>query len=365
MERINLDLQGRSYDILISEGALSSLKDEIVRLNLEKHLAVVVSNRNIYSLYKGYLEPYLEVFKESLFLEVADSEKSKSWQVLFDLLRSTVEFSKAESVLFIAFGGGVVGDLVGFLAAIYKRGVPFIQIPTTLLAQVDSSIGGKVAIDLKWGKNLLGAFYQPKLVVSDLNFLKSLPLKEFSNGLSEIIKYGILGDVELFELLESSNEDPSSFSLGLWGEIVLRCSRIKTSFVERDEYDSEDIRIALNLGHTIAHAIETVSEYKRVSHGEAVSFGLVVESLIANKLGVLKENDLKRIINLILKFKTLPKMNRKMEQEKILSSILYDKKAKFGTLRFVLPSSIGLVAVSSLVDKALITSALSEGLSYL
>ena len=298
-------------------------------------------------------------------MEVADSEKSKSWQVLFDLLRSTVEFSKAESVLFIAFGGGVIGDLVGFLAAIYKRGVPFIQIPTTLLAQVDSSIGGKVAIDLKWGKNLLGAFYQPRLVLSDLNFLKSLPPRELSNGLSEIIKYGILGDSGLFELLESENEDPSSFSLSLWSEIVSRCSRIKTSLVERDERDSEDVRIVLNLGHTIAHAIETVFDYERVSHGEAVSFGLVVESLIANKIGVLKEKDLKRVISLILKFKTLPRINRKIEQKKILDSILYDKKAKFGAIRFVLPNSIGSAAVSSDLDKTLITSALSEGLSYL
>ncbi len=365
MERVNLDLKDRSYDILISEGALSSLKDEVIRLGLENHLAVVVSNRKICSLHREYLEGSLGVFKESLFLEVADSEKSKSWPVLFNVLRSTADFSKAESVLLIAFGGGVIGDLVGFLAAIYKRGVPFIQIPTSLLAQVDSSIGGKVAIDLKWGKNLLGAFYQPKLVVSDLNFLKSLPLKELSNGLSEIIKYGILGDSDLFELLESENESPASFPLALWGDLVSKCSRIKKQLVERDERDSKDIRIVLNLGHTIAHALETVFGYKNISHGEAVSFGLVVESLIANKLGILSKNDLERIINLILKFKTLPKMKKRIEQKKILNSILYDKKAKFGIPRFVLPNSIGSVIVSSNVDSSVITSALSESLNYL
>jgi len=365
MDRVNLNLRDRSYDILVAEGALSSLADEVVRLGLERHIAIVVSNSKIYSLYRDYLESFLDVFKGTLFLEVEDSEKSKSWQVLFNLLKSTAESANAESVLFVAFGGGVVGDLTGFLAAIYKRGVPFIQIPTTLLAQVDSSIGGKVAIDLKWGKNLLGAFYQPKLVLSDLDFLKSLPSREISNGLSEIVKYGILGDRELFELLESQDIEPVSFPLKLWSEIILRCSRIKRDIVQSDERDNKDLRIVLNLGHTIAHALETASKYEMISHGEAVSFGLIVESLISNKLGILKREDLKRIIDLILKLKTLPKIVEKLEKDKILSSISYDKKAKFGIPRFVLPKSIGSVVISSDVEESLVTSALTEGLCYL
>jgi 3-dehydroquinate synthase len=365
MDRIGLDLRESSYDIIIADKALSYLPDEILRLGLERYSAVAVSNSKIYSLYKEYLKPYLGVFKDAVFLEVEDSEKSKSWEVISHLLESILEFSKSDSPVFIAFGGGVIGDLTGFLASIYKRGVPFIQLPTTLLAQVDASIGGKVAIDLKQGKNLIGSFYQPKLVLSDLDLLKSLDSKEILNGLSEIIKYGILGDRELFELLESQVQDPALFSLSLWAEIVSRCVKIKRDIVQKDERDDKDIRIALNLGHTIAHALESAFEYQMVSHGEAVSLGLIVESIISNKVGMLKREDLDRIINLILKFKTLPRIDKELDKSKVLKSILYDKKAKFGALRFILPKTIGSVVIFSDPEERLILSALDEGLRYI
>ncbi|MDD5613702.1 MAG: 3-dehydroquinate synthase [Candidatus Omnitrophica bacterium] len=364
MQKVTVSLKERSYEILIGKGASIGLSGILSRLGLSSYSPVVVSNPLVYKIYRNLLQDRLAAFKDVLFLSVPDSERSKSWHTISKLVRPVLDFSRDKSIFLITFGGGVVGDLGGFLAAIYKRGVPYVQIPTTLLAQVDSAIGGKVAVDLSNGKNLLGAFYQPRAVVSDIDFLSTLPEREIKNGLAEIIKYGILGKSKIFNILEESTADFVSWPAETWADIVLMCSCIKASIVEKDELDNKDIRIALNLGHTIGHAVETACGYKSVTHGEGVAFGILAESVISNLLGILSEVDLGRIIKIILKYKCLPAIKKGFCPKRVASFICYDKKAKLGISRFVLPKSIGETEVVSGVDAGVIAQSLEKAKSF-
>jgi 3-dehydroquinate synthase len=363
MQVLRVNLGQKSYDILIGKGILSKLPSKISELSLSNYKPVILSNNTILKLYEGKLyETLSKIHKDIGLIRVPDSEESKSWQVFHKVLKRLVTLDRGRGVYLIAFGGGVIGDLTGFLAAVYKRGIPYIQIPTTLLSQVDSAIGGKVAIDLEFGKNLVGAFYQPKLVLSDLNFLLTLPKGEILNGLSEVIKYGIIRSRQLFRGLEEKPTDTSSWNIEDWGQIVVECASIKARVVERDEYDRKDIRIILNFGHTIGHALEAGSEYK-IPHGEAVGFGMVVESLISNRLGLLKEKELKRIIELILKFGCVQGLRRgEISILEITKHLPYDKKARFGRMRFVLPTRIGATKVLEGIDSKVIRECIREGI---
>ena len=364
MTRLKVNLERRSYDILTGRNVIRNCFRELKKLNLERHHPLVITNRLIQNLYGGFLSQYLKGCPEALFLNVPDSETSKSWRVLSEVLGKVVKFSRGKDVVLVALGGGVVGDLTGFLAAIYKRGVPYIQIPTTLLAQVDSSIGGKVAVDLKWGKNLIGAFYQPKLVIAELEFLKTLPAKEIRNGLSEIVKYALIKGEVLFSVLEKGAADILSWDFRNWLSIINICQEVKISFVEKDEYDSKDIRIILNLGHTVGHALEASLNYKSISHGEGVAFGILAESIISQKIGFLAKADLARILNLIQKLKCLPFLRKKVGVSDIMPHLFYDKKMKSGQLRFVVPETIGKIKVVTKIDSRLIKSAIKQALYY-
>lgn len=354
MEPIMVRLGDRSYKILVGK-FLSAFPAEMARLNLGSD-AVIVTNPKVKALFgkavKGVFERAGFITK---FIVVPDSEKAKSLGEAMKLLAALSDTDGKGRRLFVAaLGGGVVGDLAGFAASAYKRGVPYIQIPTTLLAQVDSSIGGKVAVDLPEGKNLVGAFYQPKAVFADISFLDRLSLRDFRSGLAEVVKYAIIKDRVMFAVLEDSGgkairRDPRTISY-----IVKRCAAIKAGIVSRDEKEKKSIRTVLNYGHTIGHAIESAWGYSNAySHGEAVSLGMIAAARISNKLGVLPGAELARIETVISAL-GLPIKLKKIKTEKIMASLAYDKKFIRGVNRFVLPARIGKVIVRENIPEPII-----------
>ena len=236
----------------------------------------------------------------------------------------------------------MIGDLAGFVAATYMRGVPLFQIPTTLLAQVDSSIGGKVAVNHGQMKNNIGTFYQPRMVLSDTSTLKTLPKQEFINGMAEIIKYGIICDKDLFRLIENNLEQLKSLDAKLVENVISRCAGIKASVVEKDEKDL-GLRNILNYGHTVGHAVETVSGFQ-LTHGQGVAIGMVAAGLISQRLGILADSDLQRIQSTLLRV-GLPVKIPGLPVDKLIQAMKHDKKKVEGKIRFVLPKAIGEVFI--------------------
>lgn len=317
--------------------------------------SVVVTHRSIYEIYKSKIKT---ITKDKIFLP--EGEKIKSFKYLVYLYKKFLEKKLTRRSLVIIVGGGVLGDLVGFAAATYMRGVSYIQVPTTLLAMVDSSIGGKTAIDIKEAKNLIGSFYQPKLILCDFAFLSSLPEKEILNGFGEIVKYAIINK-RIFEMLSSANKD-EIFSVpfpinDLTKKLILECINTKLQIVKEDEKETLGMREKLNLGHTIAHAIEASCGYKYYSHGEAVFLGVLAETYISYKLDILKELEYRKIIELIDKYVEHFKLSKKIlmtSVNKIFYHIKFDKKFYKNNYRLVLPLSIGNVKTIDFVPKQLI-----------
>lgn len=343
MKKVRVFLKERSYDIVIGEGLLQKCGPLLKTLKIGRD-AIVVTNRRLLALYRRPLEKSLEKsgFKVRFEL-VPDSEKAKSSNVAMGLIGRISKYDKNKSIFIIAFGGGVVGDLAGFIAAAYKRGISYVQIPTTLLAQVDSAIGGKVAIDLPIAKNLIGAFYQPRMVISDLSLLGSLSDRQIKNGLAEIIKYSIIKDKALFRYLEASYKKILKSDRKALEYVVTASSRIKASVVSQDEFDRFSKRVILNYGHTIGHAIEAASKYSnRYNHGEAIAVGMIIAARISLILGMLKKEDFDRIEHLI-KITGLPDRVKGLKLSSVYESHLHDKKFVNRKNRFVLPVGIGNV----------------------
>jgi 3-dehydroquinate synthase len=355
MDPIKVRLGDRSYKILTGKSLPSAFPAEMAKLNLGSD-AAIVTNPKVRALFGKAVKGILEKagFKTK-FIIVPDSEKAKSLGEAMKLLAALSDTDgKGRRLFVVALGGGVVGDLAGFAASAYKRGIPYIQIPTTLLAQVDSSIGGKVAVDLPEGKNLVGAFYQPKAVFIDISFLYSLSPRDFRSGLAEVIKYAIIGDRAMFSRLEGGimkvhRRDPGTLSY-----IVRKCAAIKAGIVSRDEKEKKSIRTVLNYGHTIGHAIESAWGYSSAySHGEAVSLGMIAAARISNKLGVLPGAELARI-EAVISALGLPIRLKNTKTEKIMASLAYDKKFIRGVNRFVLPARIGKVIVRENIPEPII-----------
>ena len=244
----------------------------------------------------------------------------------------------------IALGGGVVGDLTGFVAACYQRGVPFIQIPTTLLSQVDSSVGGKTAVNHPLGKNMIGAFYQPQAVFIDTQSLHTLPKREFAAGMAEVIKYGLIYDTELFTYLEQNVENLQQLNETCLQHIIYRCCEIKALIVAEDEKE-QGLRALLNLGHTFGHAIEAQMGYGKWLHGEAVATGMVLASQLAHTRGDLTQQDVARIVDVIKQYNLPTEVPADMTSEQFLLHMRKDKKNKKGTIRFILPTQFGQCAL--------------------
>jgi 3-dehydroquinate synthase len=359
VKRIKVNLGERSYPIVIGHQILTEIGPIIKRLNLGRD-AAIITNPKIWSLCGPRLKRVLKEYSP-VAIKVPDSETSKSNRQVVRIIESIVKIDKGRGIFIVALGGGVVGDVAGFVASIYKRGVPYIQIPTTLLAQVDSAIGGKVAIDLTSAKNLVGAFYQPRLVISDTNLLKSLPRRQIRSGLAEIIKYGIIKDTRLFVFLEENIGSIQRLNDKALEYIISRSSAIKAQVVHLDEYDKKGIRACLNYGHTIGHALEAAAKYSKLySHGEAIATGMVAAAKIALKTGVLDDLSVRRITNLI-KMAGLPvKISKKLRADKIMKAQTYDKKIIRGVNRFVLPTNIGKVKVYEDIPRSLILDVVNE-----
>jgi len=341
IKKITVGLGPRSYDIMIGYKIIDNLGGILEKLNIGQD-AVIVTNNTIHHLHGGHLQSVLSRRGYSTRFElVPDSEKSKSHKVCFNLIEKIAAYDVKKKIFIIALGGGVIGDLAGFIASVYKRGIPYIQIPTTFLAQVDSGIGGKTGIDLAFGKNLVGSFYQPRMVLSDISFLRTLSLKQIRNGLAEVIKYGIIKDRKLFEYVEKNYKDILNLNISALEKIVYACSKIKAQVVELDETDKTGKRAILNLGHTIGHAIEAAAGFtSEYSHGEAVAIGTACAADISVKLKLLSAVEAKRIENLFKKT-GLPAYCAGLRLEDIISAQSRDKKFIHGKNRFVLALNIG------------------------
>ena len=294
------------------------------------------------------------------------NERDKSAPELTKLWIAMAKAGLDRTSAVVALGGGVVGDAAGFAAATYMRGISLIQVPTTLLAQVDSSIGGKTAIDLPEGKNLVGAFYQPRLVISDINTLKTLPFKEFRNSFAEVVKYGVIRDAGLFNLLEAkTNWFFLSLKRGIFNApqrafleaVVSRSAAVKAKVIERDEFERKGERMILNYGHTFGHALEANSRY-RMPHGEAVAIGMTLAARLASKLKLFKKKDELRQA-MLLRSAGLP-IKARFQAHRILTFMKRDKKARAGRIRLILPKAIGRVETSDRISEREIRILLQE-----
>ncbi len=357
--KVNLDKQySLSHEICIGHNILDRIGLVIAKGNLA-HRYSVITDSNVSALYG---EEILGVLKEmnvkTDLIEFPAGEASKNMDTVLTIAKELVNRGVDRSCALIALGGGVTGDITGFIASIYMRSIPYIQVPTTLLAQVDSSIGGKTGIDLPEGKNLLGTFSQPQSIFIDLRFLESLPDDEFINGLSEVVKYGIIDDVELFTLLEGKSDAIRSRDPDVLQTIVERSCKIKKGIVEIDEKDM-GVRRILNFGHTIGHAIEAESGYT-IPHGNAISAGMIASARISEKMKYLSSEDRGRIQQLVRAAGLADHIPASISTEGILSKTRADKKKKGGSIHFVLLKKIGMPFINGSVEEALIYETIEE-----
>jgi 3-dehydroquinate synthase len=344
MKKLKVDLDSRSYPIFV-RAKLAALGAYLKKQKYQGP-AFVITNTTVANLYLGKLAKGLKKSGFKVFsCVISDGEQYKTLDTLKKIYSKALKSGIDRSSVAIALGGGVVGDIAGFFASSYMRGIPLIQAPTTLLAMVDASIGGKTGVDLEEGKNLVGAFYQPKAVWMDLAVLRTLPAKQLRNGLAEVIKYGIISDARLFAYLEK--QIAKGFSPKDWEDIIFRCAGIKVSVVEKDEFETKGLREILNFGHTFGHAIETLGGYRKYLHGEAVSIGMSLAATLAARLKILSVADQKSIEALLRKTGLPVRPKERYSPQKFTAVMLRDKKVKAGKLRLVLPVKIGSVKVFS------------------
>jgi len=343
METVHVPLGQRAYDVLIGFDFLSDLGPTLKEREISRDNIAVFTSPNIGRHYYGPVADGLRAagFEHVDRCDIPDGEESKSLENFVSAVRYLAQFAPDPSVLptVVALGGGVVGDLGGFAAACFRRGVPYVQVPTTLLAAVDSSVGGKTAVNLPEGKNLVGAFYQPRLVYMDLGTLRTLPERQVRAGLAEVIKYGAILDADLFQYLEQAIGDLAALEPGALLRVVPTCVQLKADVVARDETDSEHVRVCLNFGHTLGHAVEKAAE-GRLTHGECVAIGMVAAARISVWTGLCQEEVLDRLEDLIRRA-GLPTHAEGVELDRVLALMAHDKKFIVGRNRFVLLTDIG------------------------
>ena len=349
--RIPVDLGDRSYDIIVQDGLLDRLGQYLSTLRLGSR-AVIITNSIVKRLYaRRAVQGLKEGGFDVTLLVVPEGEQAKSMRWLNLILDSLIQKRCERGTVLIALGGGVVGDVAGFAASVYLRGIHFIQVPTTLVAQVDASIGGKTAVNHRLGKNLIGTFYQPRVVLIDPLALLTLPEREYRAGLAEVIKYGVIEDAAFFEFLEQHmpgvlKRDPQSL-----GRILRTSCAIKAATVSADEREGDRRRI-LNFGHTLGHALETVTRYRRYQHGEAVAIGMVAAAGLASHLGLADKTVHGRIKDLVTRA-ALPSEMPRHPVASLISAMRQDKKVKAQQIHFVLPTEIGKVTVVPVQDSDL------------
>jgi len=357
---IHVDLADRSYEISITSGAMAQIADTVQELSPDGRCAII-TDTNVNQAHGDTLRTYLSSASiDNTTIEVAAGESSKSWPVFQSVTDDVLGLKLERSDLIIAFGGGVVGDLAGFVASAVRRGMRFVQIPTSLLAQVDSSVGGKTGINSVHGKNLVGAFHQPSRVLIDLDVLKTLPEREFRAGYAEVMKYGLIRYPEFFSWLEDNHKQVFSHGQGLEKAIAQSC-QAKAEIVSADETEKGQ-RALLNLGHTFGHALEGYTGYdgKRLVHGEGVAIGMMLAHRFSNRLNLCSVDDVNRVeahlkaVGLPTEISQIP--GDMPSVDLLLDFIAQDKKVKRGTLTFILTSGIGKAYIADDVPQSEVKS---------
>ncbi|MGD1018587.1 MAG: 3-dehydroquinate synthase [Verrucomicrobiia bacterium] len=350
-QRVRVDLGERGYDILIGSGLLSQAAEHLRPLKLGKR-GVIITDTNVEPRYAGIVRDGLG--KSGITVEVLSvpaGEASKSLRQANRLFEKLPSLGLDRQSFVIALGGGVVGDVAGFVAASYLRGLALVQMPTSLLAQVDSSVGGKVGVNLPQGKNLVGAFYQPRLVLADTDTLATLPARELRSGFAEVIKHGTIRDAAFFEWLEQNYKQVLALHPEAVARVVRRCCEIKAEVVSADERES-GLRAMLNFGHTLGHAMEALSEYVGLLHGEAISMGMCCGVRLSMKRAGLSEKEAKRVSDLLAASGLPTRLGGSFKVEQLLAAAHLDKKARNGKLRFVLLKRLGEAVLSDTVTDA-------------
>jgi 3-dehydroquinate synthase len=360
MHTVKVSLGDRSYDIELGTG-LDKVGERLKNLGLGQKMALVTNP----TIKKLHAQRVVDSLKAAGFMvmsiEIPDGEKFKNldWANAIYTALLTNGFDRKSAL--VAFGGGVIGDLTGFAAATFMRGVPFVQVPTTLLAMVDSSVGGKTGVNHAMGKNMIGAFYQPRKVLMDLSVLKTLPKEEFLSGMAEVIKYGVIFDAGFFDFLDKNREKILSLEPEALTHIIKRSCEIKAEVVSQDEREG-GLRAILNFGHTVGHAVETAENYT-MRHGYAVAIGMVYASRLAHKTGLCDSSVPERVEKLIASYglpTSLSTLSRKPSATELLDTMQIDKKAEGGKVKFVLPKKIGEVVITKEWDEQQLRGLLQE-----
>lgn len=350
MRTLNVDLGARSYPIHIGAGLLA--QPDLIVSRLRQKRAAIITNTTIREL---YLEPLMSGLAVSgvhaIPVIIPDGEVHKNWETLNTIFDALMKNRCERATTIIALGGGVVGDIAGFAAAVYQRGVPFLQVPTTLLAQVDSAVGGKTAINHPSGKNMIGAFYQPRSVIADTDTLKTLPERELAAGLAEVIKYGLIRDRDFFEWIDTHVEQLVAREPEALAYAIENSCRNKAEVVALDERES-GLRAYLNFGHTFGHAIEAGTGFGTWLHGEAVAAGMLLAARLSERMGHITAKDVERVRSLLSRA-GLPVQAPDLGRERYLELMGHDKKAEGGRLRFILLRKIGAAFVSEAHEAAL------------
>ena len=361
MRKVRVGLGEKSYDIIISTNS-QELDNELEQFAANKGYSrkvLVIDDSNTAPLYGERVQNILKkVGLDPVEYTIPAGESSKAFKQAEDIYTVAIEHGLDRKSAVFALGGGVVGDLAGFIAATYMRGIGFVQIPTSLLAQVDSSVGGKVAVNHPLGKNLIGAFYQPQAVFMDVNMLSTLPKREISTGLGEIVKYGIIYDKEFFEFLESHKNEAMNLEQETAVHMIAMSCEIKAAVVSKDEKES-GLRAILNFGHTLAHSIEKNTGYTVYNHGEAVGIGMVGAAYISRELGRISIDEYNKAVTLIGEM-GLPLKVEGCEVDALYQAIFHDKKTINGHVNWVLMDEIGKVSVTSQVPENVVKEAINS-----
>jgi 3-dehydroquinate synthase len=336
-----VELRERSYDIALGSGNLAGLGEFVTARGKVSH-AICITDTNVESHAQKALASLAKQDIATDLLIIEPGEESKAIDIADALWQKLADCGTDRHSVVVAIGGGVIGDLAGFVAATYARGLSFFQVPTTLLAQVDSSVGGKVGVNLPQAKNMVGCFWQPRGVLIDLKTLRTLPDREYRSGLAEVIKYGMILDAALFDELEKNTAHLNARDQATLLRVIYRCCELKAQVVKEDEREETGLRAVLNYGHTYAHALEAVTHYGEWLHGEAVSLGMLCASRLAERLGRIPAEVTARQEKLLAAV-GLPTVFPEVDGERLLSAMMRDKKVSHGKLRFILPSQIGHV----------------------
>lgn len=344
MQKIRVDLGDRSYNIVIDTGRLGEIGKNLLKFEFSRKICLL-SNPTVFDLYGETVVRSIrgEGF-EVVEILIPDGEEYKNLASIEEIFAGMLKARLDRKSVVVALGGGVVGDVAGFAASTYMRGIDFVQVPTTLLAQVDSSVGGKTGVNHPLGKNMIGSFWQPRLVWIDTSTLKTLPRREFLSGLAEVIKYGVIWDEEFFRFLEANVDAILEHDQKSLERIISKSCEIKAEVVSKDERES-GLRAILNFGHTIGHAVETATGYTRYLHGEAVAIGMCAEARLAQQVGILEDMETERIKAVVDRYGLPSSLPKDIMLDEVISFMQLDKKAVSGDLKFVLPERIGAVTI--------------------